>query len=71
MSNPFEGKFKQFATKLGAQTAQEQTAATSTHSGEVFRDKPFSEEYKGLYTVAKIGQVFAQVVTFCTTAALG
>ena len=71
MGNPFEGKFKTFANTLGAQNAQDHAAVTATHSGEVFRDKPFSEEYRTLYGVAKAGQLFAQIVTFCTTAALG
>jgi ribosomal protein S27AE len=71
MGNPFERKFRKFATTLSAQTAQDHAAVTASHSGEVFRDKPFSEEYRTLYNVAKVGQVVAQVVTFCTTAALG
>jgi len=71
MGNPFEGKFKAFASTLSAKNAQDHAAVTATHSGEVFRDKPFSEEYRTLYNVATVGQVVAQVVTFCTTAALG
>ncbi|MEO6758203.1 MAG: hypothetical protein ABIO24_02035 [Saprospiraceae bacterium] len=71
MGNPFDGKYRSFATKLGAKTAQDYATATATQSGEVFKDKPFSEEYRTLYRVATVGQSGAQVVTFCTTAALG
>lgn len=71
MGNPFEGKFKAFASTLSAKNAQDHATATATHSSEVFRDKPFSEEYRTLYQVAIVGQSVSQVVTFCTTASLG
>ncbi len=71
MGNPFEGKFKEFASTLTAKNAADHADATATKSGEVFKDKPFSEEYHTLYRVATIGQSGSQLITFCTTAALG
>lgn len=69
--NPFERKFKAFAQSLGAKNAQghaEHVAATST---DTFRDKPFTEEYQGVYKISLWGQSLAQVVTYATTAGLG
>lgn len=69
--NPFERKFKAFAQTLGAKNAQghaEHVAATST---DTFRDKPFTEEFQGVYKISLWGQSLAQVVTYATTAGLG
>jgi hypothetical protein len=69
--NPFERKFKAFAQTLGAKNAQghaDHVAATST---DTFRDKPFTEEYQGVYKISLWGQSLAQVVTYATTAGLG
>ncbi|MFN8302597.1 MAG: hypothetical protein U0U46_08900 [Saprospiraceae bacterium] len=71
MGNPFERKFRAFATHLSAKSAQDHADTTATKSGEIFRDKPFTEEYCTVYRVAVVGQSLSQVVTFCTTAALG
>ena len=71
MSNPFEGKFKQFAANQSAKSAHSHSQAIVKKSGEVFEDKPFSEEYRGIYRVAGIGQSASQIITFTTTAALG
>ena len=71
MSNPFEGKFKQFAAIQGAKSAQNHSQAIVRKSGDVFEDKPFSVEYRGIYRVAGIGQSASQLITFTTTAALG
>jgi len=69
--NPFERKFKAFAQTLGAQNAQGHAEHVASKSGEVFKDAPFTEEFKTVYTVAQWGQSVAQVVTYLTTAALG
>lgn len=69
--NPFDGKFKAFATALRAKNAQDHADDTGGKSAEVFRDKPFTEEYRTLYTVAAVGQLLSQVVTYLTTAGLG
>lgn len=69
--NPFERKFKAFAQNLTAKNAEGNAAHIAAKSGEVFADKPFSVEFHTVYKVAQWGQSFAQVVTFCTTAALG
>ncbi len=69
--NPFDGKFKAFAQTLSAKNAQghaEHVAATST---DTFRDKPFTEEFQGVYKISLWGQSLAQVVTYATTAGLG
>lgn len=69
--NPFERKFKEFAKNLSTQNAESHTQHIAAQSGEVFRDKPFSEEFQTVYKIAGWGQSVAQVVTFSTTAALG
>ena len=69
--NPFERKFKEFAQNLTTKNAQGHAEMVATKSGEVFADKPFCDEFKTVYTIAKWGQSIAQVVTFLTTAALG
>lgn len=71
MSNPFEHKFTLFSANLSKKNAEHTKETIETKSGEVFADKPFSIEYKGIYNVTKVGQSVAQVVTFLTTAALG
>lgn len=68
--NPFEHKFTVFSANLSEKNAAHTKETISTQSGEVFADKPFSIEYKGIYNVTKVGQSVAQVVTFLTTAAL-
>lgn len=69
--NPFERKFKEFAQNLTAKNAEGNAAHIAAKSGEVFADKPFSVEFHTVYKVAQWGQSFAQIVTYCTTAALG
>ena len=71
MSNPFDGKFTAFSSKLTAKNAESHAATVAAKSGEVFEDKPFSVEYRTVYRVAQVGQSFSQVITFTTTAALG
>lgn len=71
MGNPFERKFRAFATQLSAKNAQDHADTTAAKSGEIFKDKPFTDEYRTVYRVALVGQSLSQVVTFCTTAALG
>jgi hypothetical protein len=69
--NPFERKFREFAQSLTKKNADGHAETVATKSGEVFRDKPFTDEYAGVYKIALVGQSVAQVVTFLTTAALG
>ena len=69
--NPFERKFKEFAQNLTSKNAEGHAEHIASKSGEVFKDKPFTDEFKTVYTVAQVGQSVAQVVTFLTTAALG
>lgn len=69
--NPFERKFKEFAQNLTAKNAEGNAAHIAAKSGDVFADKPFSVEFHTVYKVAQWGQSVAQVVTYCTTAALG
>ena len=71
MSNPFTHKFTTFSANLSEKNAAHTAQSVTTKSGEVFADKPFTIEYRGIYSTAKIGQSVAQVVTFLTTAALG
>jgi hypothetical protein len=69
--NPFERKFREFAQNLTAKNAEGNAAHIAAKSGEVFADKPFSVEFQTVYKTAQWGQTVAQVVTYCTTAALG
>lgn len=69
--NPFERKFREFAQTLTTKNAQGHADQVASISGDVFKDKPFTEEFKTVYAVAQWGQSVAQVVTFLTTAALG
>ena len=69
--NPFERKFKVFAQNLGAQNAQGHAEHVAATSSDTFRDKPFTEEYQGVYKISLWGQSLAQVVTYATTAGLG
>lgn len=69
--NPFERKFREFAQNLTAKNAEGNAAHIAAKSGEVFADKPFTQEFSTVYKIAQWGQSFAQVVTYCTTAALG
>ena len=71
MGNPFERKVSAFAHQLRAKNAQDHADTTAAKSGEIFKDKPFTDEYRTVYRVALVGQSLSQVVTFCTTAALG
>lgn len=69
--NPFQQKYEEFSKILTNKNAEGHSANIATKSGEVFKDKPFSEEFSTVYKIAGWGQSVAQVVTFCTTAALG
>ncbi|MBL7781582.1 MAG: hypothetical protein JNM22_10230 [Saprospiraceae bacterium] len=69
--NPFERKFREFAQSLSKKNAEGNADVVASKSGEVFKDKPFTEEYAGVYKITQVGQSVAQVVTFLTTAALG
>jgi hypothetical protein len=69
--NPFERKFKEFAQNLSVKNAAGNAEHIASKSGEVYKDKPFTDEYHAVYQVAQWGQTFAQIITFCTTAALG
>jgi hypothetical protein len=69
--NPFERKFKEFAQTLGAKNAQGHADHIAAASSETFRDKPFTEEFQGVYKISLWGQSLAQVVTYATTAGLG
>lgn len=71
MSNPFERKFREFATNLSEKNAQGHAESIAAKSGDTFADKPFSQEYKTIYQATQWGQSLAQVVTYATTAALG
>ena len=69
--NPFNSKFTEYSAELSEKNAAQLAEKTQTQSADIFKDKPFTIEYKGIYTVSKVGQSVAQVVTFITTAALG
>jgi len=69
--NPFERKFREFAQNLTAKNAEGNAEHIAAKSGEVFADKPFTQEFSTVYKIAQWGQSVAQVVTYCTTAALG
>lgn len=69
--NPFERKFKEFAQNLTAKNAEGNAAHIAAKSGDIFADKPFTQEFHTVYKVAQWGQTVAQVVTYCTSAALG
>lgn len=69
--NPFERKFKEFAQTLGAKNAQGHAEHVAATSSDTFRDKPFTEEFQGIYKISLWGQSLAQVVTYATTAGLG
>lgn len=71
MSNPFAANFRKFSESLSAKNAQGHAEHIAAKSGDTFADKPFTEEFKTVYTVAQWGQSVAQVVTYLTTAALG
>ena len=68
--NIFQHKFMDFSANLSKKNAQHTTQTISEKSSDVFADKPFTIEYKGIYNVTKVGQSAAQLVTYCTTAAL-
>jgi hypothetical protein len=69
--NPFERKFREFAENLGAKNAQGHAEHIAATSSDTFRDKPFTDEFSGVYKIAHWGQGLAQVVTYATTAGLG
>lgn len=69
--NPFEAKFRSFSEKLTKKNADGKADHIAAKSGEVFKDKPFTDEFHTVYQIAQWGQSIAQVVTFLTTAALG
>lgn len=69
--NPFEAKFRKFTESLQKNYSGNHAEAISTKSGAIFKDKPFTEEYRTVYAVTGWGQILAQVVTFATTAGLG
>jgi hypothetical protein len=69
--NPFERKFNEFAQTLGAKNAQGHAEHVAAASTDTFRDKPFTEEFQGVYKISLWGQSLAQVVTYATTAGLG
>jgi hypothetical protein len=69
--NPFEAKFQKFTESLTKKNADGNAEHIASKSGEVFKDKPFTDEYHGIYQIAQWGQYLAQIVTFTTTAALG
>jgi hypothetical protein len=71
MANPFEGKFKAFSASLTAQTTAANVATTAQEANAVFQDKPFSVEYRPLYSLARVGRALAQVVTYMATAGIG
>ena len=71
MSNPFERKFTQFASNLTQLGVNHEAEHLTKTAGDIYRDKPFTEEFRAIFTVAKVGQTISQVVTFCATAALG
>ena len=69
--NPFQQKYEEFSKKLTTKNAEGHAEHVASKSGEVFKDRPFSDEFKTVYAVAQWGQSVAQVVTYLTTAALG
>jgi hypothetical protein len=69
--NPFEAKFQKFTENLSKKNAEGNAVHIASKSGEVFKDKPFTDEYHTVYKIAQWGQYLAQIVTFATTAALG
>jgi hypothetical protein len=69
--NPFEAKFRTFSENLTKKNADGKSEHIAAKSGEVFKDKTFTDEYHGVYKIAQWGQYLAQIVTFATTAALG
>lgn len=71
MSNPFNAQFTAFSAKQSAKNAHSDSQAIVKKSGQVFEDKPFSIEYRGIYRTAVIGQSVSQIITYLTTAALG
>ena len=71
MSNPFDSKFTAFAKILGKNSTEAHKNSIAAQSLDVFTDKPFTQEYRSIYHVSKIGQLLAQVVTFATTAGIG
>ena len=71
MSNPFEAQFRAFSQSLTAKNAEGNAEHIAAKSSEVFADKPFTEEFSTVYKIAQWGQSVAQIVTFCTTGALG
>lgn len=70
MANPFERKFREFSAGLTAETTADKAAQTAAQAQEVYKDKPFSHEYRPLFVVARIGRALAQVVTFIATAGI-
>jgi hypothetical protein len=71
MSNPFDSKFTAFAKTLGKNSTEAHKNSIAAQSLDVFTDKPFTQEYRSIYHVSKVGQLLAQVVTFATTAGIG
>ncbi|MBL7808643.1 MAG: hypothetical protein JNN28_12540 [Saprospiraceae bacterium] len=69
--NPFEAKFRKFTESLQKNYSGNHADHIQSKSGAVFKDKPFTDEYKTVYGIAGWGQTIAQVVTFATTAGLG
>lgn len=69
--NPFNSKITEFSEKQREKNNTTAHDVNSAKAGDIFADKPFTVEYRGIYKAAQVGQTVAQVITFCTTAALG
>jgi len=69
--NIYEQKYAAFAKSLSEKNATNHAADIGSKSQDTFKDKPFTDEFKTVYKVAQWGQSLSQIVTFCTTAALG
>lgn len=60
MSNPFERKFTELFANMNA-------LALNDRALNVFKDKPFTQEYESIYKLSRTTQVVSQIVTFLTT----
>jgi hypothetical protein len=68
--NIFQQKYNEFAKQQSEKTTQQAKNSHASTAADIYEDKPFSVEYNGLFTVAKVAQSFAQIITLISTAAL-
>jgi hypothetical protein len=62
----FKNKFDAKSTKFAADAAEYAAAAKAKAAAKIFEDKPYSTEYAGIYNIARIIAIVANLVSLLT-----